>query len=66
MSELAARALAALQSGHAAEAEALVRSAPAAARDTSALQILAAACSAQGRHGAALEAFERAVQLQLT
>ncbi|MEP7067807.1 MAG: tetratricopeptide repeat protein [Usitatibacter sp.] len=63
MSELAARALAALQSGRAAEAEALVRAAPAAARDASALQILGAACSAQGRHDAALEAFERAVQL---
>ena len=64
MSELSARALAALQSGRAAEAEALVRTAPAAARDAPALQILGAACSAQGRHDAALEAFERAVQLQ--
>ena len=64
MSEVAARALAALQAGRAAEAEALLRASAATVGDVAALQILGAACSAQGRHEAALEAFERAARLQ--
>ena len=64
MSDVLARALAALQSGRAAEAEALLSSSEATPTSVAALQMLGAALSAQGRHDAALDAFERASRLQ--
>lgn len=60
MSDVRARALAALQAGRAAEAEALLRSSEATATSVAALQMLGAALGAQGRHDAALEALDRA------
>ena len=64
MSDVLARALAALQAGRAAEAESLLRVAQSTATDFVALQVLGAALGAQGRHDGALEAFERAATLQ--
>ena len=64
MSDVLARALAELQAGRAADAEALLRAWPQTAGSAAALQMLGAALSAQGRDEAALAAFESAAALQ--